>query len=178
MKPYLFVISLVLFFSFSINAQANKKVNKKVTTTQQKVPKQKVGQIGLELDSLPPWAKDPGRNTPQTKGVQSNTNGSTLPFKGTDEELQTIQSRRQRNGTNNVVDHKADDQKIQTRGNRNTNQNHGTRKVNRQKKGGGQNVVMSGGSTMIKKGGKQNRNGKNLKQGNVRNTTKRKRKNN
>jgi hypothetical protein len=117
MKTYFFVLSIFLFFSLSLEAQAVKRVTKKPKTSQQKVGKLKpVDKTWGTRDSLP-WVKAPGTNTPQTRGEQPNTNRSSLPFKGTDEELQTIQSKRQLKGTNKVVDHKADDQKIR-KGNR------------------------------------------------------------
>ena len=117
MKTYFFVLSIFLFFSLSLEAQAVKRVTKKSKTSQQKVGKLKpVDKTWGTRDSLP-WVKAPGTNTPQTRGEQPNTNRSSLPFKGSDEELQTIQSKRQLKGTNKVVDHKADDQKIRN-GNR------------------------------------------------------------
>ena len=117
MKTYFFVLSIFLFFSLSLEAQAVKRVTKKSKTSQQKVGKLKpVDKTWGTRDSLP-WVKAPGTNTPQTRGEQPNTNRSSLPFKGTDEELQTIQSKRQLKGTNKVVDHKSDDQKIRN-GNR------------------------------------------------------------
>ena len=112
MKPYLLVFSLLLLFSLSLEAQAVKRVNKKSKVAQQKAGKLKPGDKNWGTMDSVPLVKAPIGSRLQTSEIQSNTNGSSLPFKGSDEELQAIQSKRQLNGTPNVVDHKSDDQKL------------------------------------------------------------------
>jgi hypothetical protein len=90
MKAYFLVFSLLLFFSFSLEAQTTKRVNKKP-----KVEQKKTGKLKGNKQVVDHKADDQKvrRGTPRV-----------VDHKADDQKV--------RRGTPRVVDHKADDQKL------------------------------------------------------------------
>ncbi|HKK76188.1 MAG TPA: OadG family protein [Saprospiraceae bacterium] len=137
MKTYFLVLALLVFFSFSLEAQTKKRVNKKPKVEQKK--------------------------------VKPNAKRASLPFKGSDEELQAKSSNRLLKGNKKVVDHKSDDQKLRKGTPRVVDHKADDQKLRKERRGNRQN---------LKQRNKLGRRGKNKAGSRNRTVAKRKRGNN